>query len=177
MTKERMSKSPMGKNSLKKLFDAVAPMGPELAEKFVRDLLVAGDQRRRDAEKVIGEVVTASRKSAEQFGESVQREVAKQLTKVVKRMDNLEKQIENLNRNIEATRTMLVAAAAKTVTKSKQGTAVPAEKKSASTKKPATKKTVQKKPVTKKPAAKKTVAKKTVAKKTAAVVQPDISSV
>ena len=64
-----MAKNPINKNSMKKLFDTVSPMGPEAAEKFVRELLKAGDERRRDAEKIVSEIVAASRKSAEQFGD------------------------------------------------------------------------------------------------------------
>ena len=75
----------------------------------------AGDERRRDAEKIVSEIVAASRKSAEQFGDAVQREVAKQLTKAVKRIDHLEKQVETLTRSLEATRAVLVATAAKSV--------------------------------------------------------------
>jgi polyhydroxyalkanoate synthesis regulator phasin len=110
-----MAKNPINKNSMKKLFDTVSPMGPDAAEKFVRELLKAGEERRRDAEKIIAEVAVAGRKSAEQFGEAVQREVAKQLTKAVKRIDHLEKQVETLTRSLEATRAVLVATAAKSV--------------------------------------------------------------
>jgi polyhydroxyalkanoate synthesis regulator phasin len=110
-----MAKNPINKNSMKKLFDTVSPMGPDAAEKFVRELLKAGEERRRDAEKIIAEVAVAGRKSAEQFSDAVQREVGKQLTKAVKRIDQLEKQVETLTRSLEATRTVLVATAAKSV--------------------------------------------------------------
>ena len=110
-----MAKNPINKSSMKKLFDTVSPMGPDAAEKFVRELLKAGDERRRDAEKIVTEIVAASRKSAEQFSDAVQREVGKQLTKAVKRIDQLEKQVETLTRSLEATRTVLVATAAKSV--------------------------------------------------------------
>lgn len=138
-------------------------MGPDAAEKFVRELLKAGDERRRDAEKIVAEIVTASRKTAEQFGDSVQREVAKQLTKAVKRIDQLEKQVETLTRSLEATRAVLVATAAKSVaeTVAKHKPAAPAKKvaaKKASAKKTAVKKTATKKTAAKKPAVKKTAA-------------------
>ena len=110
-----MAKNPINKNSMKKLFDTVSPMGPDAAEKFVRELLKAGDERRRDAEKIVTEIVAASRQSAEHFSDAVQREVGKQLTKAVKRIDQLEKQVETLTRSLEATRTVLVATAAKSV--------------------------------------------------------------
>ena len=138
-------------------------MGPDAAEKFVRELLKAGDERRRDAEKIVAEIVTASRKTAEQFGDSVQREVAKQLTKAVKRIDQLEKQVETLTRSLEATRAVLVATAAKSVaeTVAKHKPAAPAKKvaaKKAPAKKTAVKKTATKKTAAKKPAVKKTAA-------------------
>ena len=158
-----MAKNPINKSSMKKLFDTVSPMGPDAAEKFVRELLKAGDERRRDAEKIVAEIVTASRKTAEQFGDSVQREVAKQLTKAVKRIDQLEKQVETLTRSLEATRAVLVATAAKSVaeTVAKHKPAAPAKKVAA--KKAPAKKTAVKKTAAKKPAVKKTAVKKTAA--------------
>ena len=164
-----MAKNQISKNSLKKLLDSVTPMAPEAAEKFVRDLLKVGDERRRDAEKIVAEVATVARRSAEQFSVTVQKEVAKQLGRLVVRIDQVEKQVETLNKNLEATRALLVAAAAKGLSKSTATT------KSSSTttakpaaKKPAAKKSAAKKPAVKKPAAKKSPAKKPVAKKSAA---------
>ncbi len=156
-----MAKNPINKNSMKKLFDTVAPMGPDAAEKFVRELLKAGDERRRDAEKIVTEIVAASRKSAEHFSDAVQREVGKQLTKAVKRIDQLEKQVETLTRSLEATRTVLVATAAKSVaeTVAKRKTAASTTTATPTSTEPA------KKAVAKKTAAKKTTVKKAVAKK------------
>ena len=74
-----MAKNQISKNSLKKLLDSVTPMAPDAAEKFVRDLLKVGDERRRDAEKVVAEVAAVARRSAEQFSVTVREEVAKQL--------------------------------------------------------------------------------------------------
>ena len=164
-----MAKNQISKNSLKKLLDSVTPMAPDAAEKFVRDLLKVGDERRRDAEKIVAEVATVARRSAEQFSVTVQKEVAKQLGRLVVRIDQVEKQVETLNKNLEATRALLVAAAAKGLSKSTATT------KSSSTttakpaaKKPAAKKSAAKKPAVKKPAAKKSTAKKSPAKKPAA---------
>jgi hypothetical protein len=164
-----MAKNQISKNSLKKLLDSVTPMAPDAAEKFVRDLLKVGDERRRDAEKIVAEVATVARRSAEQFSVTVQKEVAKQLGRLVVRIDQVEKQVETLNKNLEATRALLVAAAAKGLSKSTATT------KSSSTttakpaaKKPAAKKSAAKMPAVKKPAAKKSPAKKPVAKKSAA---------
>ena len=158
-----MAKNPINKSSMKKLFDTVSSMGPDAAEKFVRELLKAGDERRRDAEKIVTEIVAASRKSAEQFSDAVQREVGKQLTKAVKRIDQLEKQVETLTRSLEATRTVLVATAAKsvadTVAKRKTAASTTTATPTPTSTEPA------KKAVAKKTAAKKTTAKKAVAKK------------
>ncbi|MDA2968087.1 MAG: hypothetical protein O3B91_11280 [Actinomycetota bacterium] len=162
-----MAKNPINKSSMKKLFDTVSPMGPDAAEKFVRELLKAGDERRRDAEKIVAEIVAASRKTAEQFGDSVQREVAKQLTKAVKRIDQLEKQVETLTRSLEATRAVLVATAAKSVAEriAKHKPAAPA---AAPAKKVAAKKAPAKKTAAKKKAVKMTAVKKPAVKKTSA---------
>jgi peptidoglycan hydrolase CwlO-like protein len=169
-----MAKNQISKNSLKKLLDSVTPMAPDAAEKFVRDLLKVGDERRRDAEKIVAEVATVARRSAEQFSVTVQKEVAKQLSRLVVRIDQVEKQVETLNKNLEATRALLVAAAAKGLSKStattkssSTTTAKPAAKKPA-VKKPAVKKPATKKPAAKKSTAKKSPAKKPVAKKSAA---------
>jgi len=174
-----MAKNQISKNSLKKLLDSVTPMAPDAAEKFVRDLLKVGDERRRDAEKIVAEVATVARRSAEQFSVTVQKEVAKQLGRLVVRIDQVEKQVETLNKNLEATRALLVAAAAKGLSKStattkssstttaKPAAKQPAAKKSAA-KKPAVKKPATKKPAAKKSTAKKSPAKKPVAKKSAA---------
>jgi peptidoglycan hydrolase CwlO-like protein len=169
-----MAKNQISKNSLKKLLDSVTPMAPDAAEKFVRDLLKVGDERRRDAEKIVAEVATVARRSAEQFSVTVQKEVAKQLGRLVVRIDQVEKQVETLNKNLEATRALLVAAAAKGLSKStattkssSTTTAKPAAKKPAA-KKSAAKKPAATKTASKKPAAKKSTAKKPVAKKSAA---------
>lgn len=162
-----MAKNQMSKNSLKKLLDSVTPMAPDAAEKFVRDLLKAGDERRRDAEKVVAEVAAVARRSAEQFSVNVQKEVAKQLGRLVARIDQVEKQVETLNKNLEATRALLVAAAAKGLSKTSAPVKTTATK-SPAAKKPAAKKVATKKPAAKKPATKKAAAKKSVAKKSSA---------
>ncbi len=163
-----MAKNPINKNSMKKLFDTVSPMGPDAAEKFVRELLKAGDERRRDAEKIVTEIIAASRKSAEHFNDAVQREVGKQLTKAVKRIDQLEKQVEILTRSLEATRTVLVATAAKSVadTVAKRKAAATTTTTTPAPVAPAKKATAKKAP-TKKAPAKKAVAKKAPIKKAA----------
>lgn len=173
-----MAKNQISKNSLKKLLDSVTPMAPDAAEKFVRDLLKVGDERRRDAEKVVAEVAAVARRSAEQFSVNVQKEVAKQLGRLVVRIDQVEKQVETLNKNLEATRALLVAAAAKGLSKTSGSAPAASTAKKPATKKPvakkavakktATKKAATKKAATKKPAAKKAVTKKPAAKKSSA---------
>jgi hypothetical protein len=156
-----MAKNQISKNSLKKLLDSVTPMAPDAAEKFVRDLLKVGDERRRDAEKIVAEVATVARRSAEQFSVTVQKEVAKQLGRLVVRIDQVEKQVETLNKNLEATRALLVAAAAKGLSKSTATT----KSSSTTTAKPAAKKPAAKKSAAKKPAATKPASKKSAAPK------------
>lgn len=163
-----MAKNQISKNSLKKLLDSVTPMAPDAAEKFVRDLLKVGDERRRDAEKIVAEVATVARRSAEQFSVAVQKEVAKQLGRLVVRIDQVEKQVETLNKNLEATRALLVAAAAKGLSKTSGSVSAASSVTKTSAKKPSAKKTVAKKSAVKKPVAKKSPAKKSPAKKPAA---------
>ena len=163
-----MAKNQISKNSLKKLLDSVTPMAPDAAEKFVRDLLKAGDERRRDVEKIVAEVATVARRSAEQFSVAVQKEVAKQLGRLVVRIDQVEKQVETLNKNLEATRALLVAAAAKGLSKTSGSVSTASSVTKTSAKKPGAKKTVSKKSAVKKPVAKKSPAKKSPAKKPAA---------
>lgn len=114
-----------------------------------------------------------ARRSAEQFSVNVQKEVAKQLGRLVVRIDQVEKQVETLNKNLEATRALLVAAAAKGLSKTSGSAPVASTAKKPATKKPvakkaATKKATTKKPATKKPAAKKAATKKPAAKKSSA---------
>ncbi|MFM8848581.1 MAG: hypothetical protein ACKOHN_11135, partial [Actinomycetota bacterium] len=102
-----------------------------------------------------------ARRSAEQFSMSVQKEVAKQLGRLMVRIDQLEKQVEVLNKSLDATRTLLVSAATKGLAKKPAATTAPAAKK------PAAKKAAAKKPATKKAAAKKPATKKAATKKAA----------
>ena len=136
----------MAKDPLRKLIDSIAPLGPDSAEKVVREVMKAGQARRRDAERAVAEVVAQARKSAEQFAVAVQREVAKQLAVVVKRIDSLEAQVEAVSRNVNTAR-------------QKVAERVPFVDRSA-TKKSAAKKSAPKKSVAKKSAPKKSPAKK-----------------
>lgn len=156
-----MAKNPISRDSLTKLLDTVTPMSPEAAERVVREVLRLGDERRRDAERLVGEVAAAGRRSAEHFTSAVQQEVAKQLGRLVQRIDTLERQLEHVNRNLETTRTVVAAAASKAVARALPGSA-PAGKKSG---KAAAKKATPKKAAAKKSSGKKTSGKKASAKK------------
>lgn len=154
-----MANNPINRDALKKLLDTVTPMSPEAAERFVRELLRLGDERRKDAERLVGEVSAAGRRSAEHFAASVQQEVAKQLGRLVQRIDTLERQLEHVNRNLETTRTAVAAAASKAVARAlPNGATTPTKSKSAgkkaSDKKAGGKNAGTKKAATKKPGAK-----------------------
>lgn len=160
-----MAKNPINRDSLKKLLDTVTPMNPDTAERFVRELLRIGDERRRDAERLMSEVTAAGRKSAEHFTVSVQQEVAKQLGRVVHRIDALERQLETVNRNLEVTRSAVASAASKAVSRALPGSGATAKedagKKAGGPKKAnGAKKTDAKKSASKKPAPKKSASKK-----------------
>ena len=164
-----MATNPINRDALKKLLDTVTPMSPETAERFVRELMRIGDERRKDAERLVGEVSAAGRRSAEHFASAVQQEVAKQLGRVVQRIDALERQLEHVNRNLETTRTAVAAAATKAVSRALPTGSASAAKKSAD-KKVGTKKATNKKSTNKKNGSKggsgKATAKASTAKKT-----------
>jgi len=165
----------MAKDPLRKLIDSIAPLGPDSAEKVVREVLKAGEARRRDAEKAVADVVAQARKSAEQFAVAVQREVAKQLAVVVKRIDSLEAQVETVSRNVNSARQKVVervpfagrSAGSGAATKSAPAAKQSSAKKTTATKTTATK-TTAKKSTAKKTTAKKSSAKKSSAKKPSA---------
>jgi hypothetical protein len=162
-----MAKNPINRDSLKKLLDTVTPMNPDTAERFVREVMRIGDERRRDAERLMNEVTAAGRKSAEHFTASVQQEVAKQLGRVVHRIDALERQLETVNRNLEVTRTAVASAASKAVSRALPGSGI-AEKEAAGKKAGDAKNgSGAKKAAAKKPAAKKSAGKKSAGKNSA----------
>lgn len=161
----------MAKDPLRKLIDSLAPLGPDSAEKVVREVLKAGDARRRDAERAVAEVVAQARKSAEHFAVVVQREVAKQLAVVVKRIDTLEAQVDQVSRNVNSAR-QKVAERVPFVTRAASTSGGGSAKTSGADKRVAkqqvAKKSTTKKSTTKKSAAKKSAGKKQVAKKSGA---------
>ena len=138
-----MTRNPLGGKS---------PITIDTAEKFVRDLLKAGVDKRKDAEKLLAT-----------YGEIVQREVGKQVTtqigRLMKQMDQMEKQIEALTTTISSVVSMIPA---------RKSTPAPKPTPAATKTSAAKKTTAKKSTATKTPAAKKTTAKKTTAKKTTA---------
>ena len=110
---DRMAKNLVNRESIKKLLDTLTPMNPETAEKFVQDILRLADERRREVERVVGDVAKASVRTAEGLASSVQREMARQMTKMAARIDDLERQVDSLGRALETTRTNLLSLASR----------------------------------------------------------------
>lgn len=112
-----MAKTTINRETFKKLLDALTPMNPEAAEKFVQDLLRQAEERRRDLERVVGDVAKAGVRTAEGIATSVQHEVGRQVTKMAARIDDLERQVESLNKALESTRESLLSLAARSLAK------------------------------------------------------------
>ena len=108
-----MAKNPVNRETIKKLLDTLTPMNPETAEKFVQDILRLADERRREVERVVGDVAKASVRTAEGLASSVQHEMARQMTKMAARIDDLERQVDSLGRALETTRTNLLSLASR----------------------------------------------------------------
>lgn len=72
-------------------------MTPQATEKLVKEIIKVGDQGRRQAEKIVSEMMQAKSKSSQYFSAAVEREVAKQLGEVNTRLAMLEKKIEQLS--------------------------------------------------------------------------------
>lgn len=72
-------------------------MTPQTTEKLVKEMIKVGDQGRRQAEKIVSEMMQAKSKSSQYFSASVEREVAQQLGEVNARLAMLEKKIEQLS--------------------------------------------------------------------------------
>ena len=83
--------------SIKKLIESMSPMTPQATEKLVKEMSKVGDQGRRQAEKIVSEMMQAKNKSSQYFSAAVEREVAKQLGEVNTRLAMLEKKIEQLS--------------------------------------------------------------------------------
>lgn len=112
-----MAKTPLNRETVKKLLDTLTPMSPESAEKFVQDLLRVAEERRKDLERVVGDVAKVGVRTAEGIATSVQHELGRQVTRMAARIDDLERQVEGLNKALESTRSSLLALAARSMAK------------------------------------------------------------
>lgn len=112
-----MAKTPINRETVKRLIDALTPMNPETAEKFVQDLLRAADERRKEVERVVGDVAKAGVRTAEGLATSVQHELGRQMTKMATRIDDLERQVDSLSKALESTRSNLLALASRSMAK------------------------------------------------------------
>jgi polyhydroxyalkanoate synthesis regulator phasin len=108
-----MAKNPVNRETIKKLLDTLTPMNPESAERFLQDILRLADERRRDVERVVGDVAKAGVRTAEGLASSVQHEMARQMTKMAARIDDLERQVDSLGKALETTRTSLLSLASR----------------------------------------------------------------
>ena len=108
-----MAKNPVNRETIKKLLDTLTPMNPETAEKFVQDILRLADERRREVERVVGDVAKAGVRTAEGLASSVQHEMSRQMTKMAARIDDLERQVDSLGKALETTRSSLLSLASR----------------------------------------------------------------
>jgi len=108
-----MAKKPSTMESIKKLIESMSPMTPQATEKLVKEMSKVGDQGRRQAEKIVSEMMQAKSKSSQYFSAAVEREVAKQLGEVNTRLAMLEKKIEQLSGVASAKKAPAKKAAAK----------------------------------------------------------------
>jgi polyhydroxyalkanoate synthesis regulator phasin len=108
-----MAKKPSTMESIKKLIESMSPMTPQATEKLVKEMSKVGDQGRRQAEKIVSEMMQAKNKSSQYFSAAVEREVAKQLGEVNTRLAMLEKNLEQLSGATPAKKAPVKKAAAK----------------------------------------------------------------
>ena len=65
----------------------------------MEELVDRGEVERRDAERIVQELVDRGRETSERIAANVQREVAKQVALVSERFDELEQRLEALDRD------------------------------------------------------------------------------
>ena len=131
-----MAKKPSTMESIKKLIESMSPMTPQATEKLVKEMSKVGDQGRRQAEKIVSEMMQAKSKSSQYFSAAVEREVAIQLGEVNTRLAMLEKEIEQLSGAAPAKKTPVKKAAAKKAPVKKVATKKVAAKKAPAKKAP-----------------------------------------
>ena len=153
----------MAKNTLQRLLDAGVQFGEmsrKQAEGVVKQLVKAGAVRRSEAEASVQALLERSRETATAIGESVQREVTKQLGWLAKRVDELEDELESTVSRFNPLASSKQAPTASNATKAPP-------KRAPATRAPAKKTAVKRAPAKRAPA-KKTAPKKTAAKKSPA---------
>ena len=170
--------SVMADNLIKRLLDAgvqFTETSRDRAESLVRELSDSGEMRRKDAERIVNDLVERGRESTEQFIATVRREVAKQMDLMAERMDDVEGRLDDLAKKIgmgtRSGRSAKKAPAKKAPAKKAPAKKAPAKKapaKKAPAKKAPAKKAPAKKAPARKAPAKKAPARKAPAKKAAA---------
>ena len=147
-------------NLLKRLLDTgvmFTGMTQEQAEKIVKELVKAGQARRKDSAVIIEQLISRSRDAGGAAVASLQAELTKQLGRLATRLDGLEQRVEEVAQRVGL---MSKPAPAPVPEPAKKAAA----KKAPATKTPAKKAAAKKAPATKTPA-KKAPAKKAAAKK------------
>jgi polyhydroxyalkanoate synthesis regulator phasin len=149
-------------NLLKRLLDTgvmFTGMTQDQAEKIVKDLVKAGQARRKDSAAIVEMLVNRGRDAGGAAVASLQAELAKQLGRIAARLDGVEQRVEELAQKVGLV--------------SKPAPAAPAPAQTETAKKAPAKKAPAKKAAAKKaPAAAKAPAKKAPAKKAAAKKAP-----
>ena len=86
-------------NPIRRLLDAglqVSELTQANAERIVKEMVKAGEVRRKDGEKVVRELLENSREATEKFQASVRDEVARQFGALAARLDQVESLMEQL---------------------------------------------------------------------------------
>jgi polyhydroxyalkanoate synthesis regulator phasin len=153
----------MAKNALQRLLDAGVQFGEmsrKQAEGAVKQLVKAGAVRRSESEASVQALLDRSRETATAIGESVQREVTKQLGWLAKRVDELEDELESMVSRFNPLAAQAPTASSTTTTApAKRAPAKRASAKKATATRTPTKKTAATK-ATKRAPAKRTAARK-----------------
>ena len=143
-------------NLIKRLLDTgvmFTGMTQEQAEKIVKELVKAGQARRKDSAAMIEQLISRSRDAGGAAVASLQAELSKQLGRIAARLDGVEQRVEELAQKVGL------------MSKPAPAPAPAAPAKKAPAKKAAAKKAPAKKAAAKKAPAKKAAAKKAPAKK------------
>jgi polyhydroxyalkanoate synthesis regulator phasin len=154
-------------NLLKRLLDTgmtFSGMTQEQAEKIVKELVKAGQARRKDSAAIIEQLISRSRDAGGAAVATLQAELTKQLGRIAARLDGVEQRVEELAQKVGLVSKPAPAPVAQP-SPAKKAPAKKAPAKKAAAKKAAAPKSPAKKAPAKKAAAKKAPAKKAAAKK------------